>query len=152
MLLVFVALVVADFLDPINYILTDSEYYGISVSHRAKCIILLVVICVGIAITMRNDFHHYCHMEYYKGDLHRYVLRPLSTELLTYLLFPCSVSYILNDWFISLELELPYYFHLFMCFIGTIYYTVLEYCLIRCTVWYLKNYGYTSLDKDQLSV
>ena len=116
LLILFVACVVADFLDPINYILTDSEYYDTLVSYRAKCIILLVVVCIITVISLNYGCHHhyYCYGEYCHVVFH-----PVFLELYTHLLLPCICSYILNDWFI-----LNLFFRLCLYLIVTIIHTL----------------------------
>ena len=93
-LIMSVACAVADFLDPVNYIFTDSEYCGIPVSYKAKCIILLVVVCVITIIAMKYgcDHHVYCYENSYRGP----IIQPIYTDVLTHLVFSCILSYLCN--------------------------------------------------------
>ena len=94
-LIVFVACAVADFFNPINYILTDNEYYGIPVSYRAKWTILLVVICViTIIATMKCGCHH--HVYRYESSFRGANTRPVYFDVLSYLVLACMLSYLCN--------------------------------------------------------
>ena len=83
--ILFVSCIVSDFLDPINYIFTDSEYYGIPVSYRAKWTILLAVLCLITVISIDHGCHHhyYCHK-----NNPVLVFHPVFFDLFPHLLLP----------------------------------------------------------------
>ena len=122
-LITFVACAVADFLDPINYIFTDSEHYRIPVSYRAKCTTLLVVVCVITIIAMKYGCHHhvYCYENSYRGTMKQYVF----IDVLTYLVFACILSYLCN-WLIPNH----YFMRLFIYIVVSVVYTLSVLCCI----------------------
>ena len=93
-LITFVACAVADFLDPVTYIFTDSEYYGIPVSYRAKCTILLAVVCIITIIAMKCGCHH--HVYRYESSYHGTVTKPIYIDVLAYLVLACILRYLCN--------------------------------------------------------
>ena len=138
-LISLVACVIADILDPINYILTDSEYYGIPVSQRAKCIILLAVACISTIVSINYGccHHHYC----YEDHSHRVLLYPVFTDLFPYLLLPWILSYVLNDCLITTH----FIINLIIYILVVIIYTLIVYCQAYCTIRHytnLKNDGF----------
>ena len=63
MVILMTALILADYLDPVGYIFTNSEYYGVPVSVKAKFVIVMVIICIGTVIGIHYGCHHHLSLE-----------------------------------------------------------------------------------------
>ena len=127
-LILFLGIMAAEFLDPVTYILTDSEYYGIPVSYKAKCIILLVVATIIAFILIYYGCLNYLY--FYEDGHIRVIVYSVAEELLIYLLLPCLGSVFFNPKdFIS---------YLYSCGMFTLMSTLVLFCHTYSSVWTLQ--------------
>ena len=99
MVILMTALILADYLDPVGYIFTKSEYYGVPVSVKAKFVIVMVIICISTVIGTHYGCHHH-YYQWYCNETDRIVVNPVFIQHLWHLAFTCTSSYIFNHWLI----------------------------------------------------